>query len=217
MSFAYPCGGENDEIVSLVKAVGYKYTAVMKKKRRPIETDYYLIHRQKYKIGIYKDTFSNNRGADIAIKNLASGLSERGHVVTLFDKSEFAENVHGDEVEGLPPIIQQFHTDPKYPFRHWFKRWRRNRAIKAALKKVSAFQVLREAHVGILQKLLGGISKDRISVIGNWSSFEGCNSQDAQVEKVIICPGAINKDKNQLLLVNAFAHIADEFSDLWQG
>ena len=46
MSFAYPCGGENDEIVSLVKAVGYKYTAVMKKKIRPIETDYYLIHRQ---------------------------------------------------------------------------------------------------------------------------------------------------------------------------
>ena len=32
---------------------------------------------------------------------------------------------------------------------------------------------------------------------------------------MIICPGAINKDKNQSLLVNAVAHIADEFSD-WQ-
>ena len=62
------------------------------------------------------------------------------------NKSEFAEKVHGDydvvistgtneildlaKVDGLPPIIQQFHTDPNYPFRHWIKRWRRNRAIK---------------------------------------------------------------------------------------
>lgn len=37
------------------------------------------------KIGIYKDTFANNRGVDIAVKNLADGLSERGHSVTLFD------------------------------------------------------------------------------------------------------------------------------------
>mgnify|MGYP003321664296 CR=1 FL=1 len=48
------------------------------------------------KIAIYKDTFANNRGADIAVKNLASGLSERRHAVTLFDKSEFAEKVCGD-------------------------------------------------------------------------------------------------------------------------
>ena len=48
------------------------------------------------KIAIYKDTFANNRGADIAVKNLATGMSERGHNVTLFDKSEFAEKVRGD-------------------------------------------------------------------------------------------------------------------------
>lgn len=46
MSFAYPCGGENEEIVSLLKAAGYKYAAAMKKKMRPVETDYYRIHRQ---------------------------------------------------------------------------------------------------------------------------------------------------------------------------
>ena len=80
------------------------------------------------KIAIYKDTFANNRGADIAVKNLAAGLEERGHAVTLFDKSKFAEKVRGDydvivstgtneildlaQVEGLPPIVQQFHTAP---------------------------------------------------------------------------------------------------------
>ena len=182
------------------------------------------------KIGIYKDTFANNRGADIAVKNLAAGLVERGHEVTLFDKSEFVEKVHGDydviistgtneildlsKVDGLPPIIQQFHTDPKYPFRHWIKRWRRNRAIKAALKKAAAFQVLRDAHVETLQKLIG-VSQERITVIGNWSSFEGCAITTKSEEKVIICPGAINDDKNQSLLVDAFADVAAEFPD-WQ-
>ena len=181
------------------------------------------------KIAVYKDTFANNRGADIAVKNLASGLGERGHIVTLFDKSEFAEKVHGDydviistgtneildlaKVDGLPPIIQQFHTDPKYPFRHWIKRWRRNLAIKTALKKAAAFQVLREAHVEILQKLIG-VSKEGIAVIGNWSGFEG-SAKELPEEKIILCPGAINADKNQLLFVDAFAEVADEFPD-WQ-
>ena len=181
------------------------------------------------KICIYKDTFANNRGADIAVKNLSAGLSERGHVVTLFDKSEFAEKVRGDydvivstgtneildlaKVDGLPPIIQQFHTDPAYPFRHWIKRWRRNRAIKAALRKAAAFQVLREAHVGTLQKLIGA-SQEKITVIGNWSNFE--ESTDVLLEeKIILYPGAINTDKNQSLLVDAFAAVVDEFPD-WQ-
>lgn len=186
---------------------------------------------ENMKIGIYKDTFANNRGADIAVKNLAAGLGERGHNVTLFDKMQFADKVRGDydviistgtneildlaKVDGLPPIIQQFHTDPKYPFRYWIKRWRRNSAIKAALKKATVYQVLSPLHVNTLQKLLGGVPEEKIVVIGNWSSFEGHNAQETKSEKVIICPGAINKDKNQALLVDAFSEIADEFPD-WQ-
>ena len=181
------------------------------------------------KIGIYKDTFANNRGADIAVKNLAAGLVERGHEMTLFDKSEFEAKVRGDydviistgtneildlvKVDGLPPVIQQFHTDPKYPFRHWIRRWHRNRAIKEALKKAAAFQVLREAHVVTLQNLIG-VSKERITVIGNWSSFEE-RVNTLPEDKIILCPGAINVDKNQSLLVDAFAAVADEFLD-WQ-
>lgn len=180
------------------------------------------------KIAIYKDTFANNRGADIAVRNLAAGLAERAHAVTLFDKSEFAAKIRGDydvivstgtneildlaKVDGLPPIVQQFHTDPAYPFRHWIKRWRRNRAIKAALRKAAVFQVLCNSHVETLQKLIG-VSKDRITVIGNWSSLEECATTPTSEEKVIICPGAINADKNQSLLVDAFAKAADEFPE----
>ena len=189
----------------------------------------YIAAYIKMKIGIYKDTFVNNRGADIAVKNLAAGLEERGHAVTLFDKSQFAEKVRGDydilistgtneildlaQVDGLPPIIQQFHTDPEYPFRHWIKRWKRNRAIKAALKKAAAFQVLRDEHIETLQKLIG-VSREKITVIGNWSSFEGCTKVFSEGD-VVLCPGAINSDKNQSLLVEAFASIANEFPD-WQ-
>ena len=183
------------------------------------------------KIAIYKDTFANNRGADIAVKNLAAGLEERGHKVALFDKTEFTAKVRGDydviistgtneildlaKVEGLPPIVQQFHTDPAYPFRHWIKRWRRNRAIKAALRRSAAFQVLSASHVCKLQKLLRGVDEDSIFVIGNWSAYEWSEPRECEAEKVIICPGAINNDKNQALLVDAFASIAGEFPD-WQ-
>ena len=46
VSFCYPRGGENDDIVSIVKAAGYKYGAAMKKKMRPVQTDLYRVHRQ---------------------------------------------------------------------------------------------------------------------------------------------------------------------------
>lgn len=185
-------------------------------------------------IAIYKDTFANNRGADIAVKNLAEGLAGRGHSVTLFTKDEFEAKVHGDydaiistgtneildlaKVEGLPPIVQQFHTDPAYPFRHWIKKWKRNRAIKQALLKVAAIQVLREEHRATLKKL--GISAPRIEVIGNWSSFENKSlstpTPSTYTSKhIILCPGALNKDKNQKLLVEAFRTIAADFPD-WE-
>ena len=148
------------------------------------------------KIAIYKDTFANNRGADIAVKNLAAGLEERGHSVTLFDKTQFAEKVRGDydvivstgtneildlaKVEGLPPIVQQFHTDPTYSFRHWIKRWRRNRAIKVALRRSAAFQVFSASHVCKMQKLMRGVAEDRIFVIGNWSVYERAESRECE-------------------------------------
>lgn len=185
------------------------------------------------KIGLYKDTFANNRGADIAVKNLAAGLAERGHEVGLFDKDEFETKIRGDydvivstgtneildlaKVEGLPPIIQQFHTDPAYPFRHWVKKWKRNRAIKTALKKVAAIQVLREEHVEALKKL--GISAPIVEVIGNWSSFESTNRSPTPTHnsnsKSILYPAAFNKDKNQILLIKAFKKIAADFPD-WE-
>ena len=46
VSFAYPRGGENDEIVNLVRAAGYRYAAAMVKKMRSVAADPYRVHRQ---------------------------------------------------------------------------------------------------------------------------------------------------------------------------
>ena len=45
-SFAYPRGGENDEVVALVRAAGYRFAAAMVKKMRPVQADPYRVHRQ---------------------------------------------------------------------------------------------------------------------------------------------------------------------------
>lgn len=45
-SFAYPCGGENDDIVAETRKAGYRFAAAMVKKMRPVGTDPYRIHRQ---------------------------------------------------------------------------------------------------------------------------------------------------------------------------
>ena len=178
----------------------------------------------KTKVAIYKDTLANNRGADAAVRSLADGLAERGHVVTLFTKDEFDSKVRDDygviisagtneimdlaKVDGLPPIVQQFHTDPAYQFRHWIKKWRRNRAIKAAMRKCAAIQVLREEHVVFVKKIAPSVP---IHVIGNWSSFQSNNSTIKQSNNVIVYPAAVNKDKNQRLLVAAFETLKSQF------
>ena len=246
------------------------------------------------KIAIYKDTLANNRGADVAVRNLAAGLSERGHGVTLFEKDELREKALGGydvmvaagtnelldlaEMDALPPIVMQFHTDPAYQFRHWIKKWRRNRAIKNAMRKCAAIQVLRDEHVPFVSRIAPDVP---VSVIGNWSehgateaappaahfagesaSATAATSCDPPVQHTttrasslriassniestsstllhglspnpqmqsqivnrkienrqfptILYPAAINKDKNQRLLVEAFRLIADDFPE-WE-
>lgn len=176
------------------------------------------------KISIYKDTFANNRGADVAVKNLAAGLVERGHDVTLFDKAEFAAktvlpcdvfvstgtnellDLEASGALGRLRVVQQFHTDPAYAFRHWIRKWRRNRAIKAALRKCAAIQVLREEHVATVGGIAPGVS---VSVIGNWPSI----SPDGTVVEtpLIVYPAAVNRDKNQKLLMMAFNSLKKDF------
>ena len=183
------------------------------------------------RIGIYKDTLANNRGADRAVRNLANALAGRGHDAVLFEKPELQARLleHWDALISagtneildlaavgtpLPPVVQQFHTEPAYQFRHWIRRWRRNRAIRSALLKVAAIQVLRTEHAEWLFGNVHGLrDSTRVVPIGNWSEISPAMGEPRPREKLILCPGAINDDKNQQLLIRSFSKLLTAFPD----
>ena len=167
------------------------------------------------RIGIYKDTLANRRGADVAVLNLADGLVERGHEAEVFEKGALAEKIRADwdvmiaagtnELLDLAsafpkrfpwPVVMQFHTNPRQQFK--WKRIVRNWRIKRALRRVDVIQVLREEFVPQVAKYGA-----RVAVIGNWSKYEN-EAPCSAPEKTIIYPAAWNKAKNQQLLINSF-------------
>ena len=182
------------------------------------------------RIAIYKDTLANRRGADFAVAALADGLRERGHDAVLFEKGELAARLREkwnavvstgtNELLDLAaefqsdfpwPVVQQFHTNPRSQFK--WKRFVRNWRIRRALRKVSAIQVLCESHV----PQVSGYGP-RVSVIGNWSRFadssQAVDGKPSRESKpVIVYPAAFGGKKNHVLLVKAFASLADEFPD----
>jgi len=188
------------------------------------------------RIGIYKDTLANSRGADKAVIALAEGLREHGHDAVLFEKSDFAVRMKEpwdvvistgtnelldlynhfslrplrslrQKTPFFPfPVIQQFHTNPRSQFK--WKRIIRNWRIRRALRHVSAIQVLSERFVPQVAKYGAPVF-----VIGNWSAYDGLAAKRAK--KVIIYPAAFAKGKNQKLLIKAFARISNEFPE-WE-
>ncbi len=180
------------------------------------------------RIAVYKDTFAARRGADVAVQLLIDGLRARGHdVVAVTDEDgDLRGRISGCDVciaagtnemlaltdggRNRPPVktILQFHTHPLYPFRHWLRRWRRCRAIRRAIALADAVQVLLPSHEGVLRRKVGYAGK--VYVIGNASRFGTCasSSDDGQT---IIYPAALNDDKRQMLLIDAFARVAGDF------
>ena len=180
------------------------------------------------RVAVYKDTFAARRGADVAVQLLIDGLRARGHdVVSVTDEdADVRGRISGCDVciaagtnemlsltdggRNRPPVktILQFHTHPLYPFRHWIRRWRRCRAIRRAIALADAVQVLLPSHEGVLRRKVGYAR--RVYVIGNASRFEtgAPSSDDGQT---IIYPAALNDDKRQMLLIDAFARVAGDF------
>ena len=188
------------------------------------------------RIGIYKDTLANRRGADFAVLALAEGLRERRHEVAVFEKKEFERRIKepwdvvistgtNELLEiaaawghtALPVRRGQFPIpDSQFPIIQQFhtnpksqfkwKRLVRNWKIRHALRHVSAIQVLSESFVPQVAKYGAPVF-----VIGNWSAYDGLAAKDAK--KVVIYPAAFAKGKNQKLLIEAFLRVANEFPD----
>jgi len=186
------------------------------------------------RVGIYKDTLANRRGADFAVLALAEGLRERGHDAVVFEKGDFGRrmsekwdvvistgtnellDIYNHEnlvnpVQRQFPVIQQFHTNPKSQFK--WKRFVRNWKIRRALRRVNAIQVLSEDFAAQVKKY--GVP---VSVIGNWSRFSSVvklppPTLTSNSNSTIIYPAAFAKGKKQKLLIEAFAQVAAEFPD----
>ena len=174
------------------------------------------------RIGIYKDTLANGRGADVAVKRLAAGLAERRHEVVLFEKGEISARLlerwdvvisaGTNELLDLSgysgaPIVQQFHTNPKGQFKR--RRLVRNWRIRHALKRVAAIQVLQDAFVRQVSAY-----GPPVAVIGNYIDLPLVeDAASARSGKLIVYPAAYTKSKNHRLLMKAFASLRDDFQN----
>ena len=174
------------------------------------------------RIGIYKDTLANGRGADVAVKRLAVGLAERKNEVVVFEKDEISARLleHWDVVISAgtnelldlsgysgAPIVQQFHTNPRGQFKR--KRIVRNWRIRRALKRVAAIQVLQDDFVRQVSAY-----GPPVAVIGNYIDLPVVEDADsARSGKLIVYPAAYTKSKNHRLLIKAFSSLRDDFPD----
>ncbi len=181
------------------------------------------------KIAVYKDTLSNQRGADRAVKNFAVAMAARGHDVRLFEKYGLADALEDEfdaviatgsneaidldnlgyfEREGRAKTILQLHLAPKgfFKWQHPIRNWK----IRRAFDKFDAVQLLCSSYAEDFHAIA---PHPRITVIGNYTDRVGGSSR---AEKVILYPAAsLTNVKNQILLIRAFATMAADFPD-WQ-
>ena len=181
------------------------------------------------KLLVYKDSLSVGRGADKAVKAFAEALSGRGHDVRLVERGAFAAALEESwdaivatgsneamdldaagyfERAGRSPVVLQLHLAPR-----GFFKWRhplRNLAIRRVFRKVDAVQLLCSEYAAEFARMAPGVPA---KVIGNYTEMKGGEERDrASAESVILYPAAaVNKVKNQKLLIEAFARVAVEF------
>jgi len=186
------------------------------------------------KIAVYKDSLSTGRGADRAVRNFAAGLAERGHAVALMERAEFLERVIGGEPfdvvvaagsneivdldlkgylarVGRAKVVLQLHLAPSgfFKWRHPLRNWR----IRRAFNKADAVQVLCRSYVDAFRRLA---PRPPVSVIGNYTEMampDLRRTPSVSPPTILYPAAALNRIKNQKLLIEAFARLAADFPD----
>ncbi len=137
--------------------------------------------------------------------------AEAGEVAKAADAADVIVSTGTNEIlllEGAEkPVVQQFHTSPLSCFK-----WRhplRNRAIRRALARVAAVQILLPGHRAALPSEL----RARATVIGNAPTVTPSGGEDRTPEKLVIYPAALSKGKNHDVLIRAFAEAARNFPE----
>lgn len=193
------------------------------------------------RIAVYKDNLSTGRGADTAVRNFAAGIAERGYDVTLMEKTEFSARVlspqstssecpfdiivatGSNEIADMDaagyfscPVraktVLQLHLAPRgfFKWKHPF----RNRRIRAAFDKPDAVQLLCSSYEEDFRRIA---PRPRLFTIGNYTTLSpqpsDMHSRVSRVKTILYPAAALNKIKNQKLLLEAFAQVADGFPE----
>ena len=186
------------------------------------------------RIAVYKDSLSTGRGADRAVRNFAAGLAGRGHDAVLFEKAALSARLAerwdvvvatgSNEIVDLDlagyfsrgeraKVVLQLHLAPR-----GFFKWRhplRNRRIRAAFDKADAVQVLCSSYAEEFGKIA---PHPPVTVIGNYTDMQaglvkGANPKEGDFRTILYPAAAVNKIKNQRLLIEAFSLLANDFKD----
>lgn len=194
------------------------------------------------RIAVYKDSLSTGRGADRAVRNFAAGLAERGHSVALMEKAEFfacvlcpapgAERSAEFDVivatgsneivdmdmagyftrPGRAKVVLQLHLAPR-----GFFKWKhpiRNRRIRAAFDKPDAVQLLCSSYEEEFRRIA---PHPRLFTIGNYTTISPpileSQSMIPNSTTILYPAAAVNRVKNQRLLIEAFALLAKDFPE----
>jgi len=195
------------------------------------------------RIGIYKDTLSNRRGADMVVLALAEGLRERGHDALVFEKPDFAKrtaepwdvliSTGTNELLDLYDCCAGRSTSrscpdtPANPVGKAFpwpviQQFHTNPKSQFKWKRlVRNWRIGRALRRVSAIQVLGEsfvplVMKFRVpvEVIGNWSRYQSLASQSSVPQlSTIIYPAAFAKGKNQKLLIEAFSRVAAEFPE----
>lgn len=181
---------------------------------------------------VYKDSLSVGRGADKAVKAFADALSVRGHNVSLVERGAFAAAlderwdafiaVGSNEAVDLDragyfvrpdraPVILQLHLAPRGFFK--WKHPLRNHAIRRAFRKADVVQLLCSDYVDEFRRIAPSV---KTKVIGNYTEIipppnSQLSTQNSQLKTILYPAATVNKVKNQKLLIEAFAKIANDF------
>ena len=157
--------------------------------------------------------FSFPVGSGVTIEH--RGREEIADFVSGFDvciaagPNEILDLTHGGKARVPTKTIVELLVYPK-----GFFKWKhpiRNSRLKKALALADVVQI---QIAGYAESLSPFVDPKRIVVIGNWADVREPPAEKGE-SKVILYPAAINKSKNQLLLVKAFARIAADFPD-WE-
>lgn len=127
--------------------------------------------------------------------------------------NEICDLTDNGRLSPVVPTITELMVVPRGFFK--WKRFIRNRRIKRAFNRSHMLQILCASY----EKELRVFAPDPdVVTIGDWPDVREPTAAElsgAKRRKVIVYPAAVNKLKNQLLLIRAFGAIASDFPD-WE-